>query len=77
MLVISHFISPNHSSRAAGGRSNDAGASARARLIARRVVGLPVGIDVLRVHCIDDAGKHHDGDVVYRAMDDGKTYEPR
>ncbi len=48
----------------------------RARLIARRVVGMPVGIEGLRVQCTDDAGVKHDGAVVYRATDDGAAYEP-
>lgn len=48
----------------------------RARLLARRVLGLPVGIANLRVHCTDDGGGDHDGNVVYRELDKGPLYQP-
>ena len=47
-----------------------------ARLIARRVLGIPVGIGALRVQCVDDAGTSHTGDVPYESLDGGPVYEP-
>ena len=46
-----------------------------ARLIARRVIGIPVGIGSLRVQCVDAEGKAHTGDVPYEALDGGPVYE--
>ena len=48
----------------------------RGRLLARRVLGLPVGIANLRVRCTDDGGNDHDGNVVFRALEDGPLYQP-
>lgn len=47
-----------------------------ARLIARRVIGIPVGIGALRVECVDGEGKAHTGNVPYEALDKGPVYAP-
>jgi hypothetical protein len=48
----------------------------RGQLLARRVLGIPVGIASLQVHCTDDAAKSHDGAVPYRELEHGKPYTP-
>ncbi len=45
------------------------------RLIARRVIGIPIGIAALRVQCTDAEGNPHEGDVPYTTLDQGPVYE--
>ena len=47
-----------------------------ARLVARRVIGIPVGIAALRVECTDGEGKSHTGNVPYETLDKGPVYAP-
>ena len=44
------------------------------RLVARRLLGLPIGIKRLEVTCIDDAGATHEGHVPYRKLARGLVY---
>lgn len=48
----------------------------RALLVARRVLGVPVGIAALTVHCTDADGTSREGTVSYRELEDGRAYEP-
>jgi hypothetical protein len=48
----------------------------RGQLVARRVLGIPVGIAALQVHCTDDEAKPHDGAVAYRELEHGAEYTP-
>ena len=43
-------------------------------LVARRFLGLPVGIEALRVQCIDDEGQTHAGEIPYKKLRRGKLY---
>lgn len=45
-----------------------------ARLIARRVIGIPIGIDSLKVRCRDGEGTSHDAVVPYRDVEAGESY---
>jgi hypothetical protein len=47
-----------------------------ALLVARRVIGIPVGIAALTVHCTDAEATPREGTVPYRELEDGRTYEP-
>jgi len=49
---------------------------ARGRLVARRILGMPIGIASLQVRCSDATGKMHEGTVPFRATEGGKQYEP-
>ncbi|MBC8072888.1 MAG: hypothetical protein IAG13_31490 [Deltaproteobacteria bacterium] len=49
---------------------------ASGRLLARRVLGMPIGIQALRVKCTDARGKPRAGSVPYRELDGGKGYTP-
>jgi hypothetical protein len=44
------------------------------RLVARRFLGLPIGIKRLEVTCLDDAGATHEGHVPYRKLARGPVY---
>jgi hypothetical protein len=48
----------------------------RGRLIARRVLGIPIGIATLQVTCIDTSAQRHEGTLPHRAVATGKQYEP-
>lgn len=48
----------------------------RGRLVARRILGMPIGIASLHVRCIDASGKVHEGTVPFRVAAAGKAYEP-
>jgi hypothetical protein len=48
----------------------------RGRLLARRVLGVPIGIANLRVRCTDTAGVARDGAVVFREVAKGPAYTP-
>lgn len=48
----------------------------RGRLIARRFLGLPIGVAALQVTCTDEGGATHDGTVTARAIEAGPAYEP-
>jgi len=48
----------------------------RALLVARRVLGIPVGIAALTVRCTDTEATLHDGTVPYRELEDSRPYEP-
>jgi hypothetical protein len=47
------------------------------RLIARRVLGIPIGIAALTVTCTDPTGTRRDGKVPYRVLSTGKDYSPQ
>jgi hypothetical protein len=47
-----------------------------ALLVARRVIGIPVGIAALTVHCTDADAIQREGTVPYRERADTKPYEP-
>jgi hypothetical protein len=49
---------------------------ASGRLLARRVLGIPVGIAALSVQCTDDADATHEGVVPFRELDGGAVYTP-
>ncbi len=44
------------------------------RLIARRVIGIPIGIERLSVRCKDAKGIEHDAVVPYREIEPGRAY---
>ncbi len=44
------------------------------RLLARRVLGIPVGIASLQVECTDDTAKARAGAVPYRELEHGEAY---
>lgn len=46
------------------------------RLLARRVIGIPVGIAELRVQCTDDTATAREGAVPFRELEDGDLYVP-
>ena len=46
------------------------------RLIARRVLGIPIGISALTVRCTDGAAQAREGTVPYRELEHGRLYEP-
>lgn len=48
----------------------------RGRLIARRILGVPVGIEKLSVRCIDGASRPREGVVPHRDVASGRTYQP-
>lgn len=48
----------------------------RGRLIARRILGVPVGIEKLSVRCIDGASQPQEGIVPYRELTSSRPYEP-
>jgi hypothetical protein len=48
----------------------------RGRLVARRVLGIPVGIAALNVECTDAASRSREGSVPYREVAHGREYEP-
>jgi hypothetical protein len=48
----------------------------RALLVARRVLGVPVGIAALTVHCTDADATPREGTVTYRELENGRAYEP-
>jgi hypothetical protein len=48
----------------------------RALLVARRVIGIPVGIAALTVRCTDADATPHEGTVPYRELEHGRPYEP-
>jgi hypothetical protein len=48
----------------------------RGRLIARRVLGLPIGIAELQVACTDTTAQRHEGTLPHRVVATGKAYEP-
>jgi hypothetical protein len=48
----------------------------RALLVARRVLGVPVGIAALTVHCTDADATPREGTVSYRELENGRPYEP-
>jgi hypothetical protein len=48
----------------------------RGRLLARRLLGIPIGIASLQMRCVDPSGQAHDGTVPYRAIEAGKAYQP-
>lgn len=47
----------------------------RGRLIARRILGIPVGIAALQVTCVAD-GTRHEGTLPHRTLASGKAYDP-
>lgn len=47
----------------------------RGRLVARRLLGIPLGIKRLEVQCVDDRGKVHDGKLSYRKVKRGPVYK--
>lgn len=47
----------------------------RGRLLARRVLGVPIGIASLQVRCTDTTGTVRSGSVVFKTVD-GPAYEP-
>lgn len=49
---------------------------ASGRLLARRVLGMPIGIKALSVKCTDDQAKARVGSVPYREIAGGRTYKP-
>lgn len=44
------------------------------RLVARRLLGLPIGIKQLEITCVDDEGERHQGAVPYRKLKRGPVY---
>ena len=48
----------------------------RALLVARRVLGIPVGIAALTVRCTDADATTREGTVPYRELEQGRPYEP-
>jgi hypothetical protein len=48
----------------------------RGRLIARRFLGIPIGVKAMRLRCVDDQGNRHRGDVVYKKLSRGADYVP-
>ena len=48
----------------------------RGRLIARRFIGIPVGIERLEVDCVDPEGQRRKGELPYRETDRGRSYRP-
>jgi hypothetical protein len=46
----------------------------RGRLLARRVLGIPVGIAELQVQCTDDTATAREGAVPYRELEHGDSY---
>lgn len=46
------------------------------RLIARRVLGIPIGISALNVRCTDAGAQPREGTVPYRELERGRAYEP-
>ncbi len=48
----------------------------RGRLIARRVLGIPVGIGAVQVTCTDAAAQRHEGTLPPRVVATGKAYTP-
>ena len=48
----------------------------RALLVARRVLGVPVGIEALTVHCTDAQATPREGTMPYRALEDAQPYAP-
>jgi hypothetical protein len=48
----------------------------RGRLIARRVLGIPVGIAALHVTCTDASMQRHEGTVPHRELAGAKAHEP-
>lgn len=48
----------------------------RGQLVARRIVGIPVGIAALSMHCTDDTSTPREGTVPYREVAHGETYVP-
>jgi len=48
----------------------------RGKLVARRVLGIPVGIAALRVSCTDGGARRHEGTVPYRELEHGDAYTP-
>jgi hypothetical protein len=47
----------------------------RGRLIARRILGIPVGIAALQVTCTDASAQRHEGTLPHRVVASGKDYE--
>lgn len=48
----------------------------RGRLIARRVLGIPVGIAELKVQCTDESSQSHEGAVPYREIESSGSPSP-
>jgi hypothetical protein len=48
----------------------------RGRLLARRVLGIPVGIAELRVRCVGGDAQVHDAVVPHRVLEHGEAYAP-
>jgi hypothetical protein len=46
------------------------------RLLARRMLGLPIGIRALDVRCTDDRARPRVGSVPYRELAGGRAYQP-
>lgn len=44
------------------------------KLVARRFLGIPVGIHSMRVRCVDSHGRAHAGEIPYRKLRRGKVY---
>ena len=45
------------------------------RLVARRLLGIPLGIKRLEVTCVDDDGRTHEGALPYRKVKRGPVYK--
>ncbi len=45
------------------------------RLVARRMLGIPLGIKDLEVECVDDEGRTHEGALPYRKVKRGPVYK--
>lgn len=48
----------------------------RGRLIARRFIGIPIGIERLEIDCIDQKGEARHGELPYRETNRGRSYRP-
>jgi hypothetical protein len=48
----------------------------RGHLVARRFLGIPVGIRRLEVRCTDAEGRDHRGTVAFRTLAHGRVYDP-
>jgi hypothetical protein len=48
--------------------------AASGTLLARRIVGIPVGISAMQVECVDEGGHTHTGELPYRKLRRGKLF---
>ena len=48
----------------------------RGRLVARRILGLPIGIEALQMRCTDVSGQRHEGVVPHVPHADDRRYQP-